>query len=99
MLFEMVASLAGIAVALAETETADEVMVEEPAGEDTVKLDETADDTLEVVIEDAKVEVTEVEGDEVVGERREIMTPMSEDKATVTVVEETDGDKEVVVKV
>jgi hypothetical protein len=87
MLFEMVAWLAGIAVALAEMETADEDMVEEPAGE------------LEVLIEDVKVEVTEVEGDEVVGEGREIMTPMSEDKATVTVVEETDVHKEFVVKV
>jgi hypothetical protein len=87
MLFEMVAWLAGIAVALAEMEAADEDMVEEPAGE------------LEVLIEDVKVEVTKVEGDEVVGEGREIMTPMSEDKATVTVVEETDVHKEVVVKV
>lgn len=82
----MVAWLAGIAVALAEMETADEDMVEEPAGE------------LEVLIEDAKVEVTKVEGDEVVGGRREIMTPMSEDKATVTVVEENEVDKEVVDK-
>jgi hypothetical protein len=83
MLFEMVAWLAGIAVALAELETADEDMVEEPAGE----------------LEDVKVEVTKVEGDEVVGEGREIMPPMSEDKVTVTGVEETDVHKEVVVKV